>query len=137
MSSDLFESVKDIVELKMVKDYVALENDNGDPNLQLIHERFQNKDGLILLYSPTCPWCKKMVPAFTQLSQIVKDQFPLGAINCLDDSNGNDILGDYFRVSGYPTIKYYKNGKYIDYTGGREVKDFLNFLCKTNKLCNF
>jgi thiol-disulfide isomerase/thioredoxin len=136
--TDLFgDAVKNVVELKLIKDYVALESDNGNVNLQLINERFNNKNGLIMFYSPTCPFCKDMGPRFTELSKVLKNSFPLGAVNCIDSKNGNDLLGDYFKISAYPTIKYYNNGTYTDYSGGRNVKDFLNYLCKSNGLCNF
>lgn len=139
MSTDLFDNktIKDVVELKLIKDYVAMETDTGNVNLQLINDRFANKSGLIMFYSPTCPFCKDMYPRFKQLGEILKGQFSLGAVNCLDSQNGNDLLGDYFKVAAYPTIKYYHNGQYVDYSGGRNVKDFLNYLCKNNGLCNF
>ena len=137
MSRDLFTNAKDIIELKLINDYVALDNAKGDTNLQLINERFQNRDGLILFYSPKCGWCKKMAPAWQELSGIVKDKFRVAAVNCMDSKGGNDLLADYFRVSGYPTIKYYKDGKYTDYTGGRSTQELLNYLCKVNGLCNF
>lgn len=135
---DLFANIKDIVELKLIKDYVALEDSkSGNINLQLINDHFMNKNGLIMFYSPACPHCKDMLPKFKQLGEILKGSFPLGAINCVDAPSGNDLLGDYFKIAAYPTIKYYNNGKYTDYSGGRNVKDFLNYLCKTNGLCNF
>jgi thiol-disulfide isomerase/thioredoxin len=135
--ADLFKDAKDIIELKLINDYVSLNNDNGDPNLQLINERFQNKNGFILFYSPSCGYCKQMAPEWKKLSSIVKDKIPVAAINCMDSNGGNDLLADYFRISGYPTIKYYKDGKYIDYTGGRDTKQLLNYLCKANGLCSF
>ena len=47
MSRDLFKNAKDIIELKLINDYVALDDTKGDTNLQLINDRFQNKERVL------------------------------------------------------------------------------------------
>lgn len=42
-------------------------------------------------------------------------------------------LCDKFGVKGYPTIKYFSNGKSSDYTKGRSQKEFVNFILDQGK----
>ena len=119
-----------------MKDYSL--NDNGkNIALNLINPAFKNKDGFIVYYSPTCPHCVNFAPTVNTLADQLKKTMNVGAIDCSDVIHGNDLLADFFNISGYPTIKFYNSvsGEYIDYTGGRNVEDMLSFICKVRNVC--
>jgi len=50
-------------------------------------------------------------------------QVKFGLIDCTVEKN----VCSKFTIRGYPTIKYYVNGRSIEYDGGRDEKDLYNF----------
>ena len=46
------------------------------------------------------------------------------------DATEETELAEKFEVRGYPTIKFFRNGKAIEYTGGRSSEDILKWLKK-------
>ncbi|XP_047461887.1 protein disulfide isomerase family A, member 8 [Mugil cephalus] len=87
-----------------------------------------NRDVLIQFYSPSCPHCKKLEPVFRELADTLSSNpdVVIAKMNAVD----NDVpLG--YDVQGFPTIYLAPAGRKdqpIRYEGGREVRDFLNFL---------
>ncbi|XP_028282159.1 protein disulfide-isomerase A3-like [Parambassis ranga] len=87
-----------------------------------------DKDVLIQFYSPSCPHCKKLEPAYRELAHtLYTDQnIVIAKMNAVD----NDVpLG--YDVQGYPTIYLAPVGRKDEpmrYEGGRELQDFLRFL---------
>ncbi|KAJ1962590.1 hypothetical protein GGI12_002564 [Dipsacomyces acuminosporus] len=70
---------------------------------------------LIKHYSPTCPHCRHMAPAWTKLTdelakQLAGSQIFFGEVNC----PANRELCDINKVEGYPTITLFSNGNYIE-----------------------
>ena len=120
-----------------MKDFLVEGEDKKNFHLKLINPSFKGKDGYVVFYSPTCPHCVNFVPEVEQLARRLKGAISIGTVNCKDTINGNDILADFYNISGVPTIKFYNgvNGEFIDYTGGHSVNDLLNFVCKTKNVC--
>lgn len=46
------------------------------------------------------------------------------------DATEETELAEKYEVRGYPTIKFFRNGKAIEYTGGRSSEDILKWLKK-------
>jgi len=46
------------------------------------------------------------------------------------DSTEETELSEQHEVRGYPTLKFFRNGKAIDYTGGRTADEIVNWLEK-------
>ena len=42
----------------------------------------------------------------------------------------NEALGKQFDIKGFPTIKYFKNGKPSDYNGGRTATEIVSWVNK-------
>ena len=124
-----------VAELKFDRDFQILETGNEKYQVQFINPLFRGKNGLVVNYAPWCPHCRDMAPTMIKLANLTRGLYPVGAINCYDDTRGNNLLADYLNITGYPTIKYLDQGNFKDYTGGRELKDFLRFLCVENGLC--
>lgn len=104
--------------------------------VQFIEPAFRGKSGLVVFHQPWCPHCQNLAPTVMKLANITKGLFPVGVIDCSDETNGNNLLADYFDVAGYPTIKFYDKGEFTDYSGGRNLTDFLKFLCKAKGICD-
>lgn len=132
--ADLFTNT-DVVELKFNRDFQVLETQGEQYKLQFINPLFRGRNGLVLNYAPWCPHCRDITPTMIKLANLTRGLYPIGAINCYDETRGNNILADYLNIAGYPTIKYFEHGSFKDYSGGRELKDFLRFLCMQNGLC--
>jgi protein disulfide-isomerase A1 len=39
-------------------------------------------------------------------------------------------LAEEYEVKGYPTLKFYRKGTHIDYSGGRKAEDIVNWVTK-------
>lgn len=116
--------------------FQVLKDPSGAAKMQFIEPAFRGRDGLVVFQMPWCPHCQNLAPTMTKLATITQGLFPVGVINCDDTANGNNLLSDYFNITGYPTIKYYNNGTFTDYTGGQTLQDFLRFLCKNRGICD-
>uniref|UniRef100_A0AAQ5ZGK3 Thioredoxin domain-containing protein n=1 Tax=Amphiprion ocellaris TaxID=80972 RepID=A0AAQ5ZGK3_AMPOC len=87
-----------------------------------------DKDVLIQFYSPSCPHCKKLEPVYRELAHTLyyDPKIVIAKMNAVE----NDVpLG--YDVQGFPTIYFAPVGKKdepVRYEGGRELRDFLNFL---------
>ena len=50
----------------------------------------------------------------------------LGKVDATEESD----LAEKFEIRGYPTIKFFNNGKQLEYNGGRTADDIVNWLKK-------
>ncbi|TPX48862.1 hypothetical protein SeLEV6574_g01795 [Synchytrium endobioticum] len=83
-----------------------------------------SKDALVEFYAPA-----EFKPIYEQLAvayQPFKDRVLIASV----DADAHKSLGTKYGVSGYPTIKWFPKGSSTpeDYSGGREVTDFINFI---------
>lgn len=46
------------------------------------------------------------------------------------DADAHRELGQQFGVSGFPTLKFMKDGKALDYVGGRTADDIVQYVKK-------
>lgn len=82
-----------------------------------------------MFYAPWCGHCKRLKPEFTQAAELMKDDDPpvyLAKVDCTEA--GKDTCTK-FGVSGYPTLKIFKNGELSsDYNGPREANGIVKFM---------
>jgi protein disulfide isomerase family A protein 3 len=88
-----------------------------------------DKDVLIEFYAPWCGHCKSLAPKFDELgAKLSKEDVIIAKM----DATANDVP-PLFEVRGFPTLFWVpKNAKSnpVPYNGGREVKDFVQFIAK-------
>ena len=127
---------EEVIPIKLARDFSLLKMpDSEKPLLQFEHPMFRDKNGLVINYAPWCLHCQEFAPTVNKLAKVTKGLYPIGVINVEDNSAGNNILADYLKVTGYPTIKLWENGTFKDYSGGRSLEALLRHLCMRNGLC--
>jgi protein disulfide-isomerase-like protein len=87
-----------------------------------------NPSVLVMFYAPWCGHCKAAKPEYMSAAQKMKDEEIPGTLAAVDATKWA-TLGKMYKVEGYPTIIYFKDGKEaFKYTAGRKEKDFVDFM---------
>ncbi|XP_025081188.1 protein disulfide-isomerase A5-like [Pomacea canaliculata] len=82
---------------------------------------------LVMFYAPWCGHCKKMKPAYGEAATKVKEE-GLGALAAVDATIEKDLSQKY-DIRGFPTLKYFRNGKVeFEYGSGRSASDIISFM---------
>lgn len=84
---------------------------------------------LVYFYAPWCGHCKALGPEFVKAGQLLKEK---GSSIKLGNVNGEEEPGlmDREGVTGYPTLKLYRKGDLVPYTGGRMAPEMVSWLEK-------
>ena len=81
-------------------------------------ELAKGKPMMVKFFAPWCGHCKALAPTYVELSDNAPEGVVIAEVDC---TKANELCGSE-GVEGYPTVKFYKDGKFVEeYSGPREV----------------
>eukprot|EP01126_Amoeba_proteus_P012640 TRINITY_DN1520_c0_g1_i2.p1 TRINITY_DN1520_c0_g1~~TRINITY_DN1520_c0_g1_i2.p1 ORF type:complete len:189 (+),score=30.84 TRINITY_DN1520_c0_g1_i2:69-635(+) len=82
------------------------------------------KNAFVKFFAPWCGHCKRMAPDWDKLGGIFAgSSVVIGDVDCTVEEQ----LCQKHGVSGYPTVKYFVDGKANDYEGPRDLTSLKSF----------
>jgi protein disulfide-isomerase A1 len=95
--------------LVAASDVVVLNEDTFESTLK------ESPFVLVEFYAPWCGHCKALAPEWEVAASLLKGKATVAKIDCTIEQTLCQSSG----IQGYPTIKFYKRGKAVDYQGER------------------
>ncbi|WWD17618.1 protein disulfide-isomerase domain [Kwoniella shandongensis] len=90
-------------------------------------EVFNEDLALVEFFAPWCGHCKNLAPHYEEAATELKSKnIKLAKVDCTEEQA---LCGEY-GVNGYPTLKVFRNGVPVDYTGPRKADGIISYMVK-------
>jgi len=79
---------------------------------------------LVEFYAPWCGHCKRLAPEFERAAAALKGRVPLAKV----DATVETQLAEDFKIEGYPTLYFFRNGQPEEFSGGRKSEEIVKWV---------
>lgn len=84
---------------------------------------------LVMFYAPWCGHCKRLKPDFAKAAQILSNNDPPIILAKVDCTESGKTTCNNHGVSGYPTLKIFRNGNFVkEYSGPRSADGIVKYM---------
>ena len=108
---------------------IELKSKNGVNDFNEYFNKNLNTDKLqiVAFLANWCGFCEQFKPEWEKFKSIANTKLINGVVTTASEENMDKLNCDK-NIEGFPTIRIYKNGKYIDYDGERDSKNLVKYV---------